>query len=176
MNMIFPERRHSRRYLTLKNAAITGIALVAAFMLLSIWSALRPAHSGASGSLLQSRVLSSPSPSARREPVTIVQEGSIYDHPGAVPFLVDPGTTQAADASLAASASASASLTAAAEQQSFEHRESKLGTGQRITISGGAEGVQVHAETMAPPASTQRSETAAPVQPGQALQSQHRGQ
>lgn len=166
--MIFPERRHSRRYLTLKNAGITGIALVVAFMLLSIWSALRPAHSGASGSLLESRVLSSRSPSARRDPVTIVQEGSIYDHPGTDSFLIDPRTTHAVDASIAASAS----LTAAAEQKNFEHRESKLGKGQRITISGGTEGVQMHVETVAPPASPQTSEPTAPAQPGLPPQSQ----
>ena len=153
MHVIFPERRHSKRYLTLKNAAITGIALIAAFILLSIWSALRPAHSGASGTLFGSGVLSSESPSAPRDPVKVVHEGSISDHSGTDSFLVDPGTPDTATASMAASVSS----TAAAEQKNFEHRESQLGKGQRITISGGTEGVQMNVATATAPA--------APAQP-----------
>lgn len=164
MKIIFPERRHGRRYLTLKNAAISGLALVVAFILLSIWSAWRPAHSGASDNFLESRVPSSESPSIHREPFTIVQEGSIHDHPGTESILVDARPTQAADASIAASSAP------AAGQNTFEHRESRLGNGQRITISDGTDGVQMVATAPAP-ASAQTSETAPPA-PGQPSQSQ----
>jgi hypothetical protein len=141
MTMIFPERRRSRRYLTLKNAAITGIALVAAFILLSIWSQWRPAHSGASGNLFEPRVLSSDSPSAHRARVAIVHEGSIDDHPGADSILLDARTTLAADVSTAPTS------TSSALQEAFEHRESQLGKGQRIMISQGTDGVQMQVET-----------------------------
>ena len=89
MKVIFPERRRERRYVTLKNAAIAGIAVVVAFLLLSAWSAFRP-HSGASGNLFQSRGRLSDSTSDRHDP-TIVSEGSIYDHPGTDSRLLDPG-------------------------------------------------------------------------------------
>jgi hypothetical protein len=161
MSMIFPERRHRRRYLTLKNAAITGIALVVAFILLSIWSQLRPAHSAASGNLFESGVPSSESLSVHRGPVAIVQEGSIDDHPGTDSILIDARTTRAADVSIATPS------TPAAGQKDFERRESQSGTGQRMTISGGTEGVQ-RVKTAPAPAIT---ETTVPAPPGQSPQS-----
>jgi hypothetical protein len=161
MMVIFPERRNERRYMTLKNAGLAGIALVVVFILMSLWSAFRP-HSGGSSNLLLSRVQSSDSPSVRHDP-TIVDEGSIYDHPGADSLLLDPGALDQLRA--AAPAAAAQAPSSAVEQGNFEHRTSQLGKGQRITISGGSEGVQVHAEPMPVPAATQTSETAAPAQP-----------
>ncbi len=155
MNIVFPERRRERRYVTLKNAGIAGIALVLMFLLLSVWSEFRP-HSGASGNLFQSRMQPSNSISAPHEP-TIVDEGSTYVPPG----LLDPKAQE----QLRAAAAAAQALSTIVEQGNFEHRTSQLGKGQRITISGGPEGVQVHAEPMpAPAAATQTSETAAPAQ------------
>jgi hypothetical protein len=152
MSMILPERRYRRRYLTLKNAAITGIALVVAFILLSIWSQLRPAHSAASGNLFESGVVSSESPSVHHGPVAIVQEGSIDGHLGTDSILIDAGTTHAADVSIATSS------TPAARQK-------------KMTISGATEGVQMHVKTAPAPVITQTSETAVPAQPGQPPQS-----
>jgi len=155
MKVIFPERRRERRYVTLKNAAIAGIAVVVAFLLLSAWSAFRP-HSGASGNLFQSGVRSSDSTSDRHDP-TIVNEGSIYDHPGTDSRLLDPGAQDQLRAAAAGSEAQAPST--AAEQRNFEHRTSQLGKGQRITISGGSECVQVNAEPMPAPAH--------PIQPSQ---------
>ena len=146
MKVIFPERRRARRYVTLKNAGIAGIAVVVAFLLLSVWAAFRP-HSAASSNLISSRQQPSDSISIRHDPM-VVNEGSIRDHPGTDSLLLDAG---AVDQQRAA-ASAAQALSTALEQTNFEHRTSQLGKGQRITISGGSEGVQVHAEPM--PAAT----------------------
>jgi len=169
MKVIFPQRRRKRRYVTLKNAGFAGIAVVVAFLLLSAWSAFRP-HSGASSNLFQSVVRSSDSKLDRHDP-TIVNEGSIYDHPGTDSRLLDPGAQDQLRA--AAPASAAQAPSTAVEQRNFEHRTSQLGKGQRITISGGSEGVQVHAEPTPKPPSTQTSETAAPAQPTQPPQPPH---
>ena len=146
MNMLLPERRHRRRTLTLKNAAITGIALVVAFILLSISSRVRQAHSAASGHLLESRVPSSESPSVHHGPVAIVQEGSVFDHQGTDSILIDAGTTRAAGVSGATTSSRPAV------------RQKKM------TIPGGTEGVQMHVKTAPPPAI---AASVVPAEPGQ---------
>jgi len=131
-HMIIPERRRGTRYLTLKNAARAAIVSVVAFILLSIWAAFRPSHAGASLWERQAAPLSESPPV--REPFPVVPEGSIHDAPPAQ--LVVP------DAPVPPSPPV-------ARQKTAEPRESPLGTGQRIMISGGKEGVQVHVE--APP-------------------------
>lgn len=130
--MIIPERRRRTRYLTLKNAARAAIVSVVAFILLSIWAAFRPAHGGASLWEQQAAPVSESPPV--REPFPVVREGTIHDYPRAQ--LVVP------DAPVPPSP-------AVARQKTAAPRESPLGTGQRITISGGKEGVQLHVE--APP-------------------------
>ena len=148
MQVIFPERRRERRYVTLKNAGIAFIALVVGFLLLSAWSAYRP-HSAASGNSISSREQSSDSTSLRPAPM-VVNEGSTDDHPGTDSLLLD---ASAVDQQRAA-ASAAQAASRAGEQTSFEHRTSQLGKGERITISGGSDGVQVHAEPKPADAST----------------------
>ena len=150
MKVIFPERRREKRYLTLKNAGIAATALVLAFLLLSVWSAVRP-HSAASGEAIPHREQPSDSTSPRPEPM-IVDEGSTYDHPGTDPRLLDAPAVEPASVTPAQSI---------AEQTSFEHRTSQLGKGQRITISGGTEAVELHAEPMAP--ATPATQTSATV-------------
>jgi hypothetical protein len=91
MQVIFPERRQKKRYVTMRNAGIAGIALVVAFLALSAWSAFRP-HSGVSGGLLQSPAGASDPTSIGHDPI-VVSEGSIYDHPGTKDsILLDPQT------------------------------------------------------------------------------------
>ena len=158
--MILPERRRKRRYVTLKNAGLAGIALVVVFILLSLWSEFHP-HSGLSGNLFQSRVQSSDERSAPHD-LTIVDEGPSDGRPGADSLLLDPRAQDQLRA--AAEGGAASASSTAVEQRNFEHRTSQPGKGQRITISGGSEGVQVHAEPMPAPASTQTSETAAPAE------------
>jgi hypothetical protein len=87
MKIIFPERRHGRRYLTLKNAAFAGIALIVGFMLLTVWSIYRPDHSPASGNLFEPRATQNEMP--RHEPLAVVEEGSIRDYPQAKSMLID---------------------------------------------------------------------------------------
>jgi len=166
MEVILPERRRNRRYLTLKNAGIAGIAVVVVVILLSLWSEIRP-HSGASGALFQSRVQPS-APIYARHVSTIVGEGPIDGRPGTDWLLLDPRAQDQLRA--AAERGAASAPSTAVEMGTFEHRTSQLGKGQRITISGGSEGVQFHAEPMPTPASTQTSETAAPAQSIQASQ------
>ena len=128
---VFPERRRRTRWLTLKNAARAAIALIAAFLLLSIWSEFRPAHSG--NPLLQGRA----APEAQavaREPFEVVREGSPRSYPVAGAIGND----------------ASAPVRPTPERQRIEPRESQLGKGKRIVISGGSEGVQVHVEPPPP--------------------------
>jgi hypothetical protein len=147
MKVLFPERRRERRYITLKNGGIAVIALVLMFILMSLWSEFRP-HSGASANLLQSRVQPSNSTSASHKPA-IVEEGSIYDHPGTDSHLLDRA---AQDQLRSASAGPTAQAPSTAiEQANFEHRTSLLGKGQRIKISGGSEGLQIHAEPQTMP-------------------------
>ncbi|HEY8133715.1 MAG TPA: hypothetical protein VII12_17685, partial [Thermoanaerobaculia bacterium] len=66
MQVIFPERRRAKRYLTLKNAAIAVIGPVVAFLLLSVWSAFP--HSAVSGMLFPFRGHSSDSATIRHDP------------------------------------------------------------------------------------------------------------
>jgi hypothetical protein len=77
-HVIYPERRSGTRYLTLKNAARAAIALVAVFFLLSIWSAHRPAHSGASLGDLRA---TSPDSPVSREPYPVIEEGATSNYP-----------------------------------------------------------------------------------------------
>ncbi|HEY6138151.1 MAG TPA: hypothetical protein VI670_10355 [Thermoanaerobaculia bacterium] len=135
--MIFPERRRSRRYLTLRNAARAAIMLVVAFILLSLWAAFRPAHSGTS--LWEEGAASSTSTPAPREPFPVVREGSAGDYPPAGPIQIlneSPAVPPAPPP-------------IPQRQTTIEPREPqpRLGNGQRIVISGGSEGVQVHVET-----------------------------
>jgi hypothetical protein len=135
-HMVIPERRRHRRYLTLKNAALAAVALVVAFTLLSLWSARRPPHSGTSW--FEPRTSSEPI-SVDREPFPAVQEGSVQDYPRVDSILLDGETAPAVGVPAAPSP-------VPAAQQKIEPREPQpqLGKGQRITISGGAAGVQVH--------------------------------
>jgi len=132
---IFPERRQGVRWLTLKNAARAAIVLVVAFFLLSIWSEFRPAHSG--NSVLQQRRAAAPEPRAvAHEPYDVVREGSTsYPAPGVI------GSDTAAAVPRPAPP---------VPQKPVEPQASPLGKGQRIVISGGAEGVQVHVGPRAP--------------------------
>jgi hypothetical protein len=116
----FPERRRSRRYLTLKNAAFAAATLVVAFILLSFWSALRPAHSGTS--LFEPRVASSESPAVPREPFAVVHEGSTDDYPRAASILNDAPVAPSPPP---------------ARKKNIERPAPQLGQGQRVTISGG---------------------------------------
>ena len=162
MTLILPERRRKRRYVTLKNAGIAAVAVVVAFLLLSVWSAARP-DAAASRSLLSSRVQSHDSMPIGHDPMT-VSEGPVDDHPGYNPRLLD---ARALDQLQAPTPSAPAQQpSAATAQTTFEPLTSHLGKGQRITISGGINGVQIHAEPMsAPSAPAQKPLTATPEQP-----------
>jgi hypothetical protein len=148
MQVMYPERRRERRYMTLKHAGVAGIVLSAAFFVLSAWSAFRP-NSSASGNLFRPRAQSSDSATTRRESI-VIHEGSTGNHPGTSAVLLDAG---ALDQLRPASPPPAVPKTAptAAEEMNFEHRTSQLGKGQRITISGGSEGVQVHAEPASKP-------------------------
>ena len=141
--IIIPERRRSRRYLTLRNAARAAIMFVVAFILLSLWAAFRPAHSGAS--LWEQGAASSMSPPAPREPFPVVWEGSAGDYPPA-------GSIQV----LNESPVVPPRPPPPPRQKTIEPREPqpRLGNGQRIVISGGSEGVRVHVETATAPAGT----------------------
>ena len=89
MQIILPERRQKKRYVTMRNAGIAGIALVVAFLALSAWSAFRP-NSGASSNLLQPPAGVSDSTSIGHDPI-VVSEGSVNDYPGTKDsILLDP--------------------------------------------------------------------------------------
>src|SRR2546423_1491165 len=89
MQVMYPERRRERRYVTLKNAGIAGIVVVVAFLALTAWSAFRP-NSNTSGDLFRPRVQSSDSTTPRRESI-VIHEGSTGDHPGTSAVLLDAG-------------------------------------------------------------------------------------
>ena len=150
LQVVYPERRSDRRYVTLKNAAIAGVALVIAFLVLSAWSAFRP-NSNASGNLFRLRVPPSDATTIRPDPI-VIHEGSTNDHPGTNAVLLDAGALD--QLRPPAPPPAVPALSPTAEQMNFEHRTSQLGKGKRITISGGSEGVQVHTES--PPTSPPR--------------------
>jgi hypothetical protein len=122
--MMIPERRSSPRYLTLKNAVRAAILLVVAFFLLSLWSTFRPAHSGGFERPLAT---STDPPAVAREPVPVVSEGSPNDYPRAdlapAPAPAPPPPPKRAP-----------------------EPAPRLGDGQRIVITGGNEGVQVHVD------------------------------
>jgi hypothetical protein len=129
--LLIPERRRSRRYLTLKNAARGAILLFVAFILLSLWAAFRPAHSGTS--LWEEGAASSVSSPVPREPFPVVREGSARDYPPAGPIQILNSPPP--------------------RKKTIQPREPqpRLGNGQRIVISGGSEGIRVHTETATAP-------------------------
>ena len=140
--MFIPERRRGRRYLTLRNTARGAIMLVVAYVLLSLWAAFRPAHSGTS--LWPEGPASSTSPPVPREPFPVVREGSSGDYPPAGPIQIlneSPAVPP---------------VPPPPRQKTIEPREPqpRLGNGQRIVITGGSEGVRVHVETATAPAGT----------------------
>src|SRR5439155_19571855 len=126
-HMIIPERRARTRVLTLKNATRAAIALVVAFILLSFWSAWRPAHSGRS--LLEPRAASAGPPAVPGEPLPVVSEGSVHDYPDAQLIVHDAPLPPPRPV---------------ARVNTLEPRQSPLGTGQKIMISGGSEGVHLY--------------------------------
>jgi len=137
---LFPERRRRRRFVTLKNAGIAAVALVVAFGLLSVWSALRPHSRGLNNIFSRADDVSESAP-IHRDPM-IVHEGWIDPDSRTDSLLLT------ADAVKALGTPASPATATAVEQPNFEPKTSKLGKGQRITISGGSEGVEVHSEPM----------------------------
>ena len=141
-HMIIPERRAGTRVLTLKNAARAAIVLIVAFTLLSLWSAWRPAHSGTS--LLDPRAASSEPPAAADEPLPVVSEGSVRDYPDAQLIVPDAPLPPAPPV---------------ARENTVEPRQSPLGTGRKIVISGGREGVYLNVE---PPPRSARNRNRAP--------------
>lgn len=142
-HMIIPERRARTRVLTLKNAVRAAIGLVVAFILLSFWSAWRPAHSGRS--LLEPRSASSEAPAVPGEPLPVVTEGSVRDYPDAQLTVHDAPPPLPAPP--------------VARETTLEPAKSPLGTGQKIVITGGSEGIQVY---VAPPPQRARNRNRAP--------------
>jgi len=140
LRRLFPERRRRRRLVTLKNAGVATVVLIVAFGLLSVWSALRPDSRGSNKAFSRVDTVFEPAP-IRHDPM-IVHEGSIDPDSRTDSLLLT------ADALKQLRAPASPSSATAVEQTSFEPRMSKLGKGQRITISGGSEGVEVHTDPM----------------------------
>jgi len=142
-HLIFPERRSGTRVLTLKNAVRAAIVFVAAFLLLSLWSAFRPAHRGAS--LWESRTTSADAPAGSPASYPVVPEGSIRSYPQEVAIGSDLPTAPAQP------------VIPRQNAPRGPQPQPRLGTGQRITISGGSEGVQLHVEP-APAATATRPE------------------
>ncbi len=132
---IFPERRRGVRWLTLKNGARAAIVLIVAFFLLSIWSQFRPPHSG--NSVLQQRAAQPEPRAVAREPYDVVREGSDRSYP--VAGVIGSDTTTAAPPPAPP-----------VQPKPAEPQESPLGKGEKIVISGGAEGVQVHVSARPP--------------------------
>jgi hypothetical protein len=145
-HMIIPERRARTRVLTLKNAVRAFIGLVVAFILLSFWSAWRPPHSGAS--LLEPRAASSEPPSVDSEPLPVVTEGPVHNYPDAQLIVHDAPPPPPPPPALPV-----------ARKNTLEPAKSPLGTGQKIVITGGTEGVQVY---VAPPPQRARNRNRAP--------------
>jgi hypothetical protein len=143
LQVMYPERRRERRYVTLKNAAIAGIIVVVVFLGVSAWSAFRP-NSNASGNLFRPRTPASDSIASRRDPI-VVREGSTNATPETNAVLLEPGALDRLRPAAPLPPATRAPSTTA-EEMNFEHRTSQLGKGKRITISGGSEGIQVHAE------------------------------
>jgi hypothetical protein len=137
MNM--PERRRGMRFLTWKNAARAAVVIVAAYLLLSVWSALRPAHSGPS---LFGRDSTSTEAIPVRAPYEVVHEGETRGSPNARLDAPDTPTAPVTPAP------------PVARQKDIEPRPSPLGKGQRITISGGSEGVHMRVEPPPPTTSS----------------------
>jgi hypothetical protein len=78
--LLFPERRQSRRYLTLKNAAIAALSLFVICAFLYTWPALRPHFRGSSADL-QPRISASDVAPVVRQPYPVVREGAMPDRP-----------------------------------------------------------------------------------------------
>ncbi|HLJ74498.1 MAG TPA: hypothetical protein VKU62_07930 [Thermoanaerobaculia bacterium] len=141
MTLLLPERRRRTRFLTLKNAGIAVVAVIVAFSLLSVWSAWRPHSAASDNAFSRGAEVFESSPPVRADPM-IVREGRIDNDSTTDSLLLDAGALNKLRAH------ASQTLPAAAGQTDFEHQTPKLGKGQRITISGGSEGVEIHTEPM----------------------------
>ncbi|HYU26201.1 MAG TPA: hypothetical protein VEO74_13425 [Thermoanaerobaculia bacterium] len=139
-HMIIPERRAGTRVLTLKNVVRTAIGLVVAFILLSFWSAWRPAHSGTS--LFEPRAASSEPSAVPGESLPVVIEGPVHDYPDAQ-LIVHNAPPPAPPVA----------------RETREPAKSPLGTGQKIVITGGSEGVHLY---VAPPPQRARNRNRVP--------------
>jgi hypothetical protein len=129
--MMIPERRSGTRYLTVKNAVRAAIVLVVAFFLLSLWSEFRPAHSGG---LERPLATSADAPAAAREGSPNDYPRAALDVPAPTPAPPPPPKRALAPAP-------------------------RLGDGQRIAITGGKDGVEVHVDTTPAPAKKPAPET-----------------
>jgi hypothetical protein len=85
----FPERRHSTRLLTLKNAAWIFGGLLALFIAYSSYNEMRPRN--ASRGRLYERGSAGPETTPVRKPAEVIEEGRRSSHDGfAIPSLAEP--------------------------------------------------------------------------------------
>lgn len=142
---LFPERRQHLRIVTLKNAAWLLGALIVFFLAYSTWNELRPRDP--SRERLYERSSAGTTPAAAPAPAEAIEEPPIADETftirgGANP-LVPPPPPPPPPAAVATAERPRRSTLKEARQR-----------GERVVITGGAQGVRVEA-TPAPATTTQ---------------------
>lgn len=153
MVRLLPERRQHLRIVTLKNAAWLLGGLIVLFLAVSAWNELRPADASRERLYERGSGATTPAtttPAAPAAPDTI-EERPIADHTYSV---------RGRESGLAAPPPSPppAAAVAATERPSHVTFEEARQRGERIVITGGAEGMRVEAR----PASAIPTETAVP--------------
>lgn len=139
---LLPERRRRVRILTLKNAAWAAGGLIVLFAAFSAWNELRPTDS--SRDRLYQRGSDALPAKTERAPAQTVEEVPVSDQTftvrnGAHPLAPPPPPPTAAAPVASAEPTRRVTLTESRRR------------GQRVTISGGAEGVSVETTPATPP-------------------------
>ncbi len=134
--LALPERRRRLRLVTLKNAAWIFAGLLAIFIAVSTFNELRP-HDASREQLYQRGSAAAPAP-AEREPATAVQQRPIVDETSIARRNAHTLTRSLPEPTPAAPV-------AAAERPRRLTLKEARERGERIVVTGGAEGVRVQA-------------------------------
>jgi hypothetical protein len=143
---LLPERRRHWRVVTLKNAAWLLGGLIVLFIAVSAWNEIRPG--APSGERLYERGSGDTPPAARPRPAAVVEEPPVVDQT----FSVRRASDHLAPPPASAPVPSPVSIATPERARRTTLKKARQ-AGQRIVITGGAEGLDFKT-TPAPPTAT----------------------